>query len=221
MTGPRLTLYGEPVSLFTVRVMLGLQAKGIDLPLTDLPGGGPRSYAWHAINPIGKMPVLEVNGEILAESQVIAEYFEEVFPQRPLLPADPLSRARCRLLCRIVDLYMMPPATAFYHNLDPQSRDATAITAAENELTRALGYFAHYMRPGPYAVGSELTLADLALAPLLDVLEYTIMPIFKLASPVREIDTLAEWWRNIGDDPLLGPALVDYRERFRAFMQLD
>ncbi len=216
----QLKLYGEPVSLFTVRVTLGLQAKGLSIPLYELPGGGPRSEAFHRMNPIGKMPVLEVNGQILAESQVIAEYFEETHPGVPLLPADPFTRARCRLCARIVDLYIMPAATAIYVNLDPSKRDTNAVAAAETELRRSLGLFAHYMMDGRFAVSDRLTLADFALAPLLDVMEYTILPQFGLQSPVTSIPRLAQWWQHIQEDALCGPALIAYRHRFREFLQL-
>ncbi len=212
-------LYGEPLSLFCTRVLLAARVKGLDLPLAPLPGGSVHSAEFLRINPIGKMPVLEHNGEHLVESEVIIEYLDETQPGPSLLPGDPLLRARSRLLARIVDLYVMPPATAFYRNLDASARDPEQLKTAEHEYRRALSWIEHHLRPGPYAVGAAASVADCALAPLLDIMSATILPRFDAPDPLLESPKLLAWRRRIEQDPVFGPPLVQYRLEFQAFMR--
>ena len=60
------------------------------------------------INPNGIVPTLVHDGNVVIESGVINEYLDEVFPDRPLRPADPLGRARMRVFCKMADEYALP-----------------------------------------------------------------------------------------------------------------
>ncbi len=55
---------------------------------------------------MGKVPYLDVDGQLLRESGVILEYLEDAYPQKPLLPKDPLERARVRELVTFIELHM-------------------------------------------------------------------------------------------------------------------
>lgn len=60
------------------------------------------------INPNGVVPTLVHDGNVVIESGVINEYIDEVFPEKPLKPADPLARARMRVFCKMADEYALP-----------------------------------------------------------------------------------------------------------------
>jgi glutathione S-transferase len=60
------------------------------------------------INPDGIVPTLVHDGSVVLESGVINEYVDEVFPEVPLRPSDPLTRARMRVLCKMADEYALP-----------------------------------------------------------------------------------------------------------------
>jgi len=60
------------------------------------------------INPNGIVPTLVHDGNVVIESGVINEYIDEVFPDVPLRPADPLARARMRVFCKMADEYALP-----------------------------------------------------------------------------------------------------------------
>ncbi len=60
------------------------------------------------LNPNGVVPTLVHDGNIVIESGVINEYVDEVFPEKPLRPADPLARARMRVLCKMADEFALP-----------------------------------------------------------------------------------------------------------------
>ena len=78
------------------------------------------------LNPNGVAPTLVHDGEAIVESTVINEYLEEAFPERPLLPADPLDRARVRSLVRIEDGKMHEAFRAPTFNLLIKPRFANA-----------------------------------------------------------------------------------------------
>jgi glutathione S-transferase len=60
------------------------------------------------LNPNGTVPTLVHDGVAVIESGVINEYVDEVFPERPLRPAEPLGRARMRVFCKMADEFALP-----------------------------------------------------------------------------------------------------------------
>jgi glutathione S-transferase len=60
------------------------------------------------LNPNGIVPTLVHDGKVVIESGVINEYVDDVFPEMPLRPADPLGRARMRVFCKMADEYALP-----------------------------------------------------------------------------------------------------------------
>jgi glutathione S-transferase len=158
-------LYGMIASPYVARVVMYAKIKGVDLPLAEAPGGNIKSPEYLKLNPIGKMPTLEVNGQGIGESTVICDYLEDVYPQKPGLPKDPVDRARSRLVARIVDLYIAPAIGPLFRQMNPATRDAAAVESAGKDLAKAYGYVEHAMGPGPFCVGATPTLGDCALGP--------------------------------------------------------
>jgi glutathione S-transferase len=97
-----LRLHGFASSNYHNIVKLVLLEKRLEFEeITTYP---PADEAYRAMNPTGKYPCLETeDGSLLGESKVILNYLEETYPAVPLLPADPLSRARVRELMEIVE----------------------------------------------------------------------------------------------------------------------
>ena len=91
-----ITIYDAPRCPYCARVRIVLAEKHVpwecfEIDLSDRPG-------WlYEKNATGKVPVLEEDGFVLPESQVIMEYLEERYPEPALLPADPADRAHARL----------------------------------------------------------------------------------------------------------------------------
>ena len=95
-------LYDAARCPYCARVRIALAEKGlayepIAVDLSNRPG-------WiYELNVTGRVPVLDDGGFVLPESEVIMAYLEERCPERPLLPADPVERARARLLVHRFD----------------------------------------------------------------------------------------------------------------------
>lgn len=95
-------LYDAPRCPFCARVRIALAEKElehetVEVDLDDRP-------AWiYELNATGRVPVLDDGGFVLPESAVIMSYLDDRYPERPLLPADPVERARAHLLVHRFD----------------------------------------------------------------------------------------------------------------------
>ena len=99
-------LYYFPISTSSQKVRLCQHYKGITLGerIIDLTKLEHLSPEFLAIHPGAQVPALVVDGQPLQESSIINEFLEERFPERPLLPSDPVRRARIRAFTKSVDL---------------------------------------------------------------------------------------------------------------------
>src|SRR5437764_5904456 len=102
-------LYNGNLSNFASKCRLAIYEKKADVNIAPIPGGDLKAPEYLRIYPMGKIPALEVDGEIIGESEVINEFLEETFPEPALLPGDPRDRARVRGITRFHDLYLEPP----------------------------------------------------------------------------------------------------------------
>jgi glutathione S-transferase len=114
------------------------------------------------VNPLGLVPALEYHGRPLRESTVICEFLEDAFPERGphLLPTDAYERARVRLAVDHISKKVIP---AFFQTLQAPA-EGEERADARSALYDALRTLAREVK-GPYLVGEELSLADVAIAP--------------------------------------------------------
>ena len=94
-------LYSGPLSLFTAKVRIALDEKGLDYERIEVGWSPDARYEPHhpdvvALNPKRQVPVLVDGDTVVTDSTVILEYLEDRFPETPLFPTDPAGRARCR-----------------------------------------------------------------------------------------------------------------------------
>jgi len=101
--------HAEPVAN-SMKPLICLQEKGLDFVshYVDLLRFEQHDPAFVKINPNGQVPVLVHDGAVITESTVINEYLDDVFPEVPLRPADPVARARMRVWSKFVDEYFCP-----------------------------------------------------------------------------------------------------------------
>src|SRR5580693_5530096 len=99
-------LYSADLSPYSARVRMQIYAKGITDVVIELPEhwGMPK---FRERFPIGRVPVLDIDGDTIPESEVIAEYLEETYPKPSLLGITPRENARIRTLARLSDIYII------------------------------------------------------------------------------------------------------------------
>ncbi len=85
---------------------IALHLKGIPYDYVAI-GALPRGD-YTSLNPQGLMPALRVDGRVIAQSTAILEYLEEMYPARPLLPANPMARAEARAFGQLIAADLHP-----------------------------------------------------------------------------------------------------------------
>jgi glutathione S-transferase len=117
-------------SPFCAKARICLAVKGVSFRRLTLTVRGLRRL--RALNPLGRVPVLEHDGRVIADSTAIAHYLEERFPEPSLLPADPAARAYCALVEDWADESLSFVVGAFRW-LNPANR-AVALRRTVREL---------------------------------------------------------------------------------------
>lgn len=96
------------------KLRIYLAEKGLDLPVKqlDLRAGEQRTPEFLKKNPFAGVPILELDdGTVIAESLAIMEYLEEIYPEPPLIGADPVTRALVRMWERRIEIGVYLPAS--------------------------------------------------------------------------------------------------------------
>ena len=159
-----LKLCGFHISNYHNKVRIALLEKGIAFE-EDATVTPSQKDDYLARSPMGKVPYLEVNGTRLCESEVILEYLEEAYPQKPLLPKDPIARAKVRELVTVMELHLELVARRLYPGVffGGTLSDGTK-QSVEKDLAKGVRAFKDLAKFDPYLAGKELTLADCAAA---------------------------------------------------------
>jgi glutathione S-transferase len=98
------TLYHGRTSVCSIKARLALAEKGVDFDSKLLTLRGDQfEPAYMKLNPNAVVPTLVHDGRVIIESTVIMHYVDEAFAGEPLMPADPLARARARMITKLMD----------------------------------------------------------------------------------------------------------------------
>jgi maleylacetoacetate isomerase len=165
-------LYSYFRSSCSYRLRIALNLKGLEyeyLPV-NLLKHEQRSPQYLEVNPLGLVPALEVGpGEFLGQSVALLEWLEEEYPQTPLLPAEPLARARVRSAVNVIACDIQPLC-----NLGVTGVLQAELKAAEADIKR---WYITWMHRGfiafeqqlsagkPFCFGDTPGMADVFLVP--------------------------------------------------------
>ncbi|GAB6042590.1 glutathione S-transferase N-terminal domain-containing protein [Endothiovibrio diazotrophicus] len=155
-----MTLFSAPLCPESHRTRIVLAEKGITHDVVDIdPNDLPEDLI--DLNPYNNVPTLVDRDLVLYNARVIMEYLDERFPHPPLMPVDPVARARTRLgLYRIEhDWYGMLG--------ELETKSDKKASAARKQLREQLIASNELFGAAPFFLSDELTLADCSLTPLL------------------------------------------------------
>lgn len=184
-----LKLCGFAGSNYYNKVKLALLEKGVefqeDLVWTD------RSPELLARSPLGKVPFFETEQGTICESQVMMEYVEAAFPQKPLLPADPFAAAKVRELVTFMELHLELVARELYAEAFFGGKVSDEVKERTQKLLkRNVKAFAKLAKFSPFIAGAEFSMADCAALvhlPLVSMASKTMYGEDVLADlPVRD-----------------------------------
>ncbi len=161
------------------RVRMVLAEKGITVEIIDV-DNGQKQEDLIDLNPYNTVPTLVDRELVLYDPHTIVEYLDERFPHPPLMPVDPVSRARTRLaLFRIEhDWYELVPAL--------ESKGEKTVSKARKTLRDSLTSSAEVFAAKPYFLSDEFSLVDASIAPILWRLMRYRIDLPRQAKPVMD-----------------------------------
>jgi maleylpyruvate isomerase len=166
-------LYSYFRSSAAYRVRVALNLKGIAYETVPIhltrDGGRQHSAEYRAINPQMRVPALVLdNGEVLVQSLAIIDYLDETHPAPPLLPADPVARAKARGIAEIIccDIHPINNLVTLNYLRGPLGLGPAAVEAwYAHWIATGFAAVEAMIRPGPFAFGGAPGVADLCLVP--------------------------------------------------------
>ncbi len=203
--------YFRSATSYRVRIALNLKGLSVEHLPHHLRKGEQRAPDYLRLNPQGLVPTLEDDsGAVLTQSLAIIEWLEETHPRPPLLPQDPVRRAKVRAVALALACDTHPvqnlKVLARLRQLGLREEQVTEWAAWANR--EGLGACEALVagEPGPFCFGAAPTLADICVVPQLgnsrrfgvDVAAFPrllqaeaaarAMPAFADAAPERQID---------------------------------
>ncbi len=203
-----LKLHVFPPSPRAFKVMALANHLGIDYQIcfVDLGKGDQKRPEFLALNPNGKMPVLEEDGFTLWESNAILEYLASKKPQSGLLPEDARGRADVTrwLLWDMSHWDSTCGLFMFERMVKPlfmkAAPDPTEIAKGEQRFHQFAKVLDDHLKGRKYVCGDKLTIADFALAAPLNVAEvvqYPLAPYAEIKRWYASLAALPAWRRTL------------------------
>ncbi len=157
---PVMTLYSRADCALSHRVRIVLAEKGISAEIVDVDVNNPPEDLID-LNAYSSVPTLVDRDLVLYDSMIIMEYLDERFPHPPLMPVDPVSRARTRMMLHRID-------NDWYNLIG----DLTGADKARADKARKMMYddftmLAPILARKPYFMSDEFALIECSMAPIL------------------------------------------------------
>lgn len=196
-------LYDLKAGLNPRRVRIFLAEKGVTIPVVqvDMMKGENRTPEFLGLNPLGTMPILELDdGTILTESMAICRYVEALHPEPNLFGRNALEQAQIEMWSRRAELELMRHLVDQFRHLNPfwkgrieQMPDYGVL--AQGKAREAMAWFDRELASQPYMAGSRYTAADITAQCALLLGKGTGMAI------PDELQNLGRWWADVSARP--------------------
>jgi RNA polymerase-associated protein len=199
-----LTLFSARDCVLCHRVRLVLAAKGVNYDLVAVdPANPPEDLI--DLNPYHSVPTLVERELVLYSASVVTEYLDERYPHPPLMPIDPLSRARLRLAMLRLEHEWVPHVQAAQNPTGKAQADQ-ARKQLRDLVLAALPLF----KASKFFLNPEMSLADCAMAPIIWRLPALGIVLPKEAKPIEDYGLRI--FRNPGFVRSLTPEEKNLRE---------
>ena len=162
----KIELFSYEACPFAQRTRIILNEKNISYKLTEIDLQNKPKW-WNNISPLGKVPLLKINENVIYESRIINEFIEEAFPNPPLLPKDIYLRSTARIWIDYCDSYLLPSI----HNLVNSQNDEKQNENKNILIEKLIFLEEHafkYCQFGPYFMGNDISLVDIQFIPFFE-----------------------------------------------------
>lgn len=155
-----MTLYSKADCPLSHRVRIVLAEKGISAEVVDVDTDNPPEDLID-LNAYSSVPTLVDRDLVLYDSMVIMEYLDERFPHPPLMPIDPVARARTRMMLHRID-------KDWYGLIgDLTSSEKARAERARNTMRSDFAMLAPILAKKPFFMSDEFALIECSVAPIL------------------------------------------------------
>lgn len=164
----KLFSYWRSTTSIRVRIALNLKGCAYDIAPIDLTKGEQRTDDYSAINPIRGVPTLVLDdGRALTQSMAILDYLDTAYPEPPLYPADPVTRAHVDAAAHAIALDIHPVnnlrVLGYLKGQMGQSQEQT-VKWMNHWMHEGFTAFQKQINPDtPYCFGDQIGIADLCL----------------------------------------------------------
>jgi RNA polymerase-associated protein len=155
-----MALYSSDRSIECHRVRFVLAEKGINVDIIDVSNNESAAADLAELNPYNETPTLVDRDLLLHNAGVINDYLDERYPHPPLMPVDPVSRARLRLVHHRVTRDWYPLAEQI------ENGPANKVEKARQQLKESIVAANDLFKESDFLLSEELSLVDCTLAPL-------------------------------------------------------
>ena len=186
------------------RVKVFLAEKGITVPVdqVDLGKLAHKSPAYTAVNPLQRVPALELDdGTIISESIAICRYFEQLHPEPPLFGVEPKDMAMVEMWERRIEFHLLGPISHVFRNSHPAMKEMEVPQVpawAEANKPRVMDFLALLDRElgaRRYIAGEHYSVADIT-----GMIAVDFMKPAKLAMP-ENLNNLKRWHEDVSSRP--------------------
>lgn len=195
---------------FVQRAVIMLLEKQVDYDVTFIDLSDPPEW-FHQISPLGKVPLLKTEGEVLFESAVICEYLDEVHPPA-LHPENPLRKAHNRAWIEFGGELLFAQFRFF------TAQDAETQASEREDVIHKLGMLESQLGAGPFFNGEAFSVVDAALAPIL--LRFDLLKDHLDPNPLADFPRLRDWQQHLLARPSVQQSIVDnFAQIYQGFLR--
>ncbi|PJK09559.1 stringent starvation protein A [Lysobacteraceae bacterium NML95-0200] len=198
-----LTLFSGVDDVLSHRIRLVLAAKGVSYDFIPVDPMRPPEDLMD-LNPYHSLPTLVERDLVLYSASVVSEYLDERYPHPPLMPIEPIARARLRLAMLRIEHDWVPQVQAM------QLGNKAQATAARKRLTELLVQSVPVFKASKFYLNTEMSLADCAMAPIIWRLEALGIPL-----PRDGAKAIEEYGNRIFRNPGFLRSLTEEEKKLR------
>ncbi len=199
------------------RVQLALVIKGIDFEISFLEGSKRehKQEAYLAINPRGKVPTIEFNGQHITDSLGIMAWLDRQFPERPLFGSTPQEAGAIWSLTTDLEDFLRPAQHSLIFPLLVERKQLSEMTPKEHEsfkeaannLFKEIQSIEDRLRKTPFLCGEQISAADAVAFPELRIIQRAIdvvpesMEAFGFVNLKSQFPQIHQWMEGISAIP--------------------
>ncbi len=163
-----LTIVSDPITAASHRIRLVVAEKVVEADMASVSLDDQLPEDLLQLNPTGRIPTLLDRDLVLFDERVISEYLDERFPHPALMPIDPMTRAKLRLMIYRIESEWYTRIA----DLEAENTSANRKKAAAKELRDSVTMLSPLFKQSEFLLSDAFSLLDCAVLPVLWRLQY-------------------------------------------------